>query len=267
MADIITITEVEKFNPYHDAKGRFASANGYASFTYAPGKSKAHDLAIAREKERQAERDKQEQSANSALVKPDEPVHIEATYRQGRNTMSGGSYMTREVLEARETKSGELELGYATPTKREQRKNGNIDYEFDLQHGVYAVSNSSGVSNSVGIDWDKVQTVSGKTYGARRFLEEQGFHYDSEKKIYSRQKPQAKVSDGKLVIPKGGGLPSDLSGVKSISGDTYANKDKIKAAGFKWDPAGKQWVRKGIEKAGTILLDDEPAPYDYIETI
>lgn len=42
------IVEIEKFNPYHDAKGRFASANGAASFTYAPGKSNAHDLAIAR---------------------------------------------------------------------------------------------------------------------------------------------------------------------------------------------------------------------------
>lgn len=49
-----TFDEILKFNPYHDSKGRFASANGYASFTYSPGKSKAHDLAIAREKERQA---------------------------------------------------------------------------------------------------------------------------------------------------------------------------------------------------------------------
>lgn len=45
---------LEKFNPYHDSKGRFSSANGAASFTYAPGKSKAHDLAISREKERYA---------------------------------------------------------------------------------------------------------------------------------------------------------------------------------------------------------------------
>lgn len=44
-------TIVEKFNPYHDSKGRFASAHGAASFTYAPGKSKAHDMAIARMKE------------------------------------------------------------------------------------------------------------------------------------------------------------------------------------------------------------------------
>lgn len=46
------IQEIEKFNPYHDSKGRFSTADGAASFTYAPGKSKAHDNAIAREKER-----------------------------------------------------------------------------------------------------------------------------------------------------------------------------------------------------------------------
>ena len=45
---------VEKFNPYHDAKGRFTFANSATSFTYSPGKSKAHDNAIAREKERHA---------------------------------------------------------------------------------------------------------------------------------------------------------------------------------------------------------------------
>lgn len=50
--------DICKFNPYHDAKGRFTSGRGgnYASFTYSPGKSKAHDNAIAREKERVKER-------------------------------------------------------------------------------------------------------------------------------------------------------------------------------------------------------------------
>ena len=52
--DIDEIEVVEKFNPYHDSRGRFASSGSAASFTYSPGKSKAHDMAIAREKERQA---------------------------------------------------------------------------------------------------------------------------------------------------------------------------------------------------------------------
>lgn len=47
------VVEVEKFNPYHDSKGRFTSANSATSFTYSPGKSKAHDNAIQREKDKQ----------------------------------------------------------------------------------------------------------------------------------------------------------------------------------------------------------------------
>ena len=42
--------EVEKFNPYHGADGRFTTGSGATSFTYKPGASKAHDSAIAREK-------------------------------------------------------------------------------------------------------------------------------------------------------------------------------------------------------------------------
>ena len=46
------ILEIEKFNPYHDSKGRFTTSGAATSFTYSPGKSKAHDNAIAREKDR-----------------------------------------------------------------------------------------------------------------------------------------------------------------------------------------------------------------------
>ena len=49
-----TFEDILKFNPYHDSRGRFATAGSYATFTYAPGKSKAHDNAIARQKERMA---------------------------------------------------------------------------------------------------------------------------------------------------------------------------------------------------------------------
>ena len=46
--------DIAKFNPYHDRLGRFTTSGAAASFTYRPGASKAHDLAIAREKERTA---------------------------------------------------------------------------------------------------------------------------------------------------------------------------------------------------------------------
>lgn len=48
-----TFDEILKFNPYHGPDGKFSTANGAHSFTYKPGKSKAHDLAIEREKKRQ----------------------------------------------------------------------------------------------------------------------------------------------------------------------------------------------------------------------
>lgn len=51
------IEEVEKFNPYHDERGRFATASGYNTFTIRtkdPAKQHMADMAIAREKEREA---------------------------------------------------------------------------------------------------------------------------------------------------------------------------------------------------------------------
>lgn len=53
------IYELKKFNPYHDDRGRFATANRYSSFTIRtkdPGKQHWADLAIAREKDRDAAR-------------------------------------------------------------------------------------------------------------------------------------------------------------------------------------------------------------------
>lgn len=48
------IEEVEKFNPYHDSRGRFSNANSAASFTHRtrdPSKQHWADAAIAREKD------------------------------------------------------------------------------------------------------------------------------------------------------------------------------------------------------------------------
>ena len=45
---------IRKFNPYHGPDGRFTTSGAASSFTFAPGKSRAHDLAIARQKEKMA---------------------------------------------------------------------------------------------------------------------------------------------------------------------------------------------------------------------
>ena len=67
------IVEVEKFNPYHDSRGRFASSNSYASFTIRtkdPKKQHMADMAVAREKQR---------NAAATLVQPGNPHGDPAT--------------------------------------------------------------------------------------------------------------------------------------------------------------------------------------------
>lgn len=54
----LNITDVAKFNPYHDARGRFTTGSGATSFTIRtrdPNKQYMADRAVAREKERHAQ--------------------------------------------------------------------------------------------------------------------------------------------------------------------------------------------------------------------
>lgn len=79
--------EILKFNPYHDSRGRFASSDSAASFTYAPGKSTAHDKAIQRGKE-EAEAGK---GFKGTLYHGSPSTDIEEfdMSRAGQNTSSG----------------------------------------------------------------------------------------------------------------------------------------------------------------------------------
>lgn len=94
--------ELRKFNPYHDAKGLFSTANGAASFTYAPGKSRAHDLAIAREKARMAAMNtpppkdpKMYPDAIAGVKRGKEMTFDEADHGQANpNFSKGGGYTT-----------------------------------------------------------------------------------------------------------------------------------------------------------------------------
>ena len=68
-----TFDEILKFNPYHDEKGRFATANGYASFTFQtrdPKKQHMADMAAARLKQQQATQAAQAPPKPAAPPKP-----------------------------------------------------------------------------------------------------------------------------------------------------------------------------------------------------
>lgn len=75
------VQEIEKFNPYHDARGRFATADGYASFTIRtrdPKNQHMADAAVAREKERAAAAAAASRKPKENLVKGLGQEHAEA---------------------------------------------------------------------------------------------------------------------------------------------------------------------------------------------
>ena len=79
-----TIDEITKFNPYHGADGRFSSASGYASFTIRtkdPAKQHMADMAMAREKERNASngtaRVGEAENTMKGLLKPSAVVKLQ----------------------------------------------------------------------------------------------------------------------------------------------------------------------------------------------
>lgn len=175
------IEEVEKFNPYHDAKGRFASADGAVSFTYAPGKSRAHDLAIAREKKRHE--DDVESSSGGALTNV-EPQTIRAThYLRGSRSAASGVYYNNEVLDATADKDGNVTFTYATPTWRSgpgAKTNKTETVEFTIKNGAIN-------GKTYGVNWEKVNSISGQTFNLRSTAKEAGLKWDSKNKMWVRR--------------------------------------------------------------------------------
>lgn len=112
---------LEKFNPYHDSKGRFSSANGAASFTYAPGKSKAHDMAIAREKERA----KSAAGGGTAAIEVEVDNGVTLSYRQHANgyvtSMDGKEPVETNGLTIADIKSRAEKKGWKVKTYDEKQ--------------------------------------------------------------------------------------------------------------------------------------------------
>lgn len=120
------LVEVNKFNPYHDARGRFSTADAATSFTYAPGKSKAHDMAIARAKEQ----------------------HKTSVAAQ------------KESIATAKTKKGEFDIYMNVNGKKFRRTvNGRIDSE----NGIGYAKNNSGYWNATDIKSGLAITTGTKT--------------------------------------------------------------------------------------------------------
>ena len=106
---------------------------------------------------------------------------IEARYIEGRG-WSRGRYDT-EVLEATTDGKGNLTFEYAQPDTREKTAKTN-----KTNYLTYNVQAGAVDGQSFGINWDKVQSISGQTYNMRAEAKAHGLTWDGATKSWKRKK-------------------------------------------------------------------------------
>ena len=78
--------------------------------------------------------------------------------------------------------NGELSFEYATPEKREKTaKTNKTEY---LSYKLKAGAENGDV---FGVNWDRVQSVSGQTYDLRSEIKDRGFKWDGKAKKWVRR--------------------------------------------------------------------------------
>ena len=139
-------------------------------------------------------------SDNALYESPDEVLYVE------RNISSYGS---DDVLKAQSDGKGNLTLSFAQPDEY-FRQNSRTTYGlYEIKTGItnaddvsgrrlqsenYGLGKDSSTKpgndllgvRSVGIDWDKVNSVSGKTYNVKALLKEKGFRWDGADKSWKK---------------------------------------------------------------------------------
>ena len=127
-----TFADILKFNPYHDSRGRFASSDTAASFTYAPGKSTAHDAAIQRGREAGQEGAAKGFKGTLYHGSPETDIEEFDMARAGSNTSSGEKliYFTDSKQMAEDFSYERLEG--STKYLQRRGKKGRV-YEVDVE--------------------------------------------------------------------------------------------------------------------------------------
>ena len=94
------------------------------------------------------------------------------------------------VLEATTDGNGNLTLSYAKETGYRQQNKSTSYAQYELSAGITnrTATGKSTELISNNINWDKVKSVSGKTYGTQSFMRDHGFNWDSSEKKWKRKK-------------------------------------------------------------------------------
>lgn len=108
------------------------------------------------------------------------PREIESYQREARGWNPG--YRKDEILEAKTDGYGNLTFTYARADSYEKtaKTNRTVYTKYTLQAG--AVN-----GETFGIDWSKVQSISGQTYGLRDAAKKAGLSWDGTRKQWRRK--------------------------------------------------------------------------------
>ena len=140
-------------------------------------------------------------SSDRALYESrDEVLYVERINSSG---FKGGG----DVLQAQSDGNGNITLGYATASDYYQQNSKTSYALYELKSGITDAENIHGSREfsdqrstsskiksgneygsirSVGIDWDKVKSVSGPTYNVKGLLKEKGFKWNAAGKNWAK---------------------------------------------------------------------------------
>ena len=119
-------------------------------------------------------------SGGGGAIVAGKPQTITTTYYSSRSI--GGSRFKNEVLEATADKKGNVTFSYATPTFSGPSAKTN-----KTQDVTYKVKAGAVDGKTFGINWSKVNSISGQTYSLRAAAKAAGLKWDGPTKTWRRK--------------------------------------------------------------------------------
>ena len=119
-------------------------------------------------------------SSGGGAIVAGKPQTITTTYYSSRSI--GGSRFKNEVLEATSDKKGNVTFSYATPTFSGPSAKTN-----KTQDVTYKVKAGAVDGKTFGINWSKVNSISGQTYSLRAAAKAAGLKWDGSTKTWRRK--------------------------------------------------------------------------------
>ena len=119
-------------------------------------------------------------SGGGGAIVAGKPQTITTTYYSSGSI--GGSRFKNEVLEATSDKKGNVTFSYATPTFSGPSAKTN-----KTQDVTYKVKAGAVDGKTFGINWSKVNSISGQTYSLRAAAKAAGLKWDGSTKTWRRK--------------------------------------------------------------------------------